>query len=188
MNKNINSPNLPSSFLLYVGERHLHKNFYFMVEALEPLLKEEKDLHLVCCGGGKFNASEIMFFNMQGISNKIHNIESPEHILRRCYKEAIALIYPSIYEGFGIPLIEAFSMGCPVIASDIPTTQEICSGAYIGFEPKNPDSLRNAVIRILYDSRIKEDLIEKGYKKTESFTWKTAAEKTNLVYETVLSE
>jgi len=185
--KSDNVPNLPSSFLLYVGERHLHKNFYFMIEALEPLLSKESHLHMVCCGGGKFNSSELMFFNMLGISQKISHIESPEKILQNCYKRAIALLYPSIYEGFGIPLIEAFSMGCPVIASNIPTTQEICSGAYIGFEPKDPDSLRNAVQLLMNDNTMREKCVENGYKKSESFTWRIAAEKTLAVYNSTIS-
>lgn len=183
----INYTTLPSNFLLYVGERHLHKNFYFMVESLKPTLLRDPDLYLVCCGGGKFNESEKYYFKFLGLSNKILNVESPEMILKMCYKKAIALIYPSLYEGFGIPLIEAFSMGCPVVASNIPTTQEICSDAYIGFDSKDPNSLENAIQKVISEKIIRDNIVEKGYKRMELFSWRLAAEKTLLVYDTVLS-
>lgn len=181
-----NTLQIPKKFFLYVGDRQFHKNFYFMLESISPLLKKLPDYYIVCCGGGQMLEPEKQFFKKLHLSDKIIHVDSSEKTLGYCYNNAIALIYPSLYEGFGIPIIEAFSHKCPVIASNIPTTIEIGENAFSGFEPKDPGSFRQAVNKILSDPSYRETNVLMGKRLSEKFSWDRAVRDTIQVYNRVV--
>lgn len=178
---NINTNNFPHKFFLYVGDRTSYKNFYFLVEAISPVLRTNP-YHLLCYGGGTLSDSELFFIEKLGIKNKVIHMNGDDDTLRLCYQKAMALIYPSLYEGFGIPIIEALHEKCPVIASNIPTSVEIAGDAAIFFDPKNPRSLQESLMKILDDESYKLNLINRGLERSKKFSWDITTEKTEKIY------
>ena len=177
---------LPESFLLYVGDRSSYKNFPFTVEAITPILLKLPNLHLVCYGGGKFTESEQFFIEKMGLKDRAIQIGGDDGILHRCYQRAIALIYPSLYEGFGIPIIEAFAIGCPVIASNIPTSKEIAGDAGFFYNPKDSRTLQEIIFKIINEKNLRESVTELGFNKVMNYSWNKTAESTKEIYSSVL--
>ena len=106
------------NFLLFVGPRNGYKNFRNLLIAFSRLLINNRTLKLVAFGGGNFTEDEKIFIKSLNIkSDNLQHITGPDQILLDLYSQALAFVYPSIYEGFGIPPLEAMGNGCPVIAS-----------------------------------------------------------------------
>lgn len=174
------SKNIPSKFLLFVGSRGVYKNFYFMLYAIAKILKNDPDLHLVCYGNA-FNKKEIGFIKNLGLDKKVSVVGGGDEELIALYKQAIAFISPSYYEGFGVTILESFACGCPVLAANASATPEAAGDAALYFDPKDPHSIRSSVEKIIGDQNLRDELVKKGYKQNEKFSWKkTAAEMKNL--------
>jgi len=177
---------LPEKYFLLVGSRGTYKNCYFTVRALRDVLNRFSDVHLVFAGGGPFSEEERGFFFGLGLAERVHQAPAPDEALRSLYARAEAFIFPSLYEGFGIPTIEAFSCGCPVLSSDTAALKEVAGDAALYFEPKNVQSIQQAVVRILSEPGMREDLRKKGELRLQFFSWKKCAAQTVAVYEKVL--
>ena len=106
--------NLPEKYILFVGNRDFYKNFNNFILAVEPLLKEHKDLFLICAGGSIFTNEEKKFFQSKQLENKILHKGADDITLATLYANALAFIFPTLYEGFGIPALEAMNCDCPV--------------------------------------------------------------------------
>lgn len=179
---------LPKKYILYVGDRRLgYKNFNFFVSAMQPLLINDNDLSIVCTGD-HFTDSEITFFDQLGIKDKMHIIFAKDSEMYQLYKSAQAFVYPSYYEGFGIPILESFQAGCPLVLADSSCFPEVAQDAGLYFHPKSPGELRNAVCRVLEDKDVRESLISKGHDRLSDFSWKKSAEQTLDVYRRVLNK
>lgn len=180
---------LPNKYLLYVGNRNYnYKNFTFMLISLEKVLKENNELYLICAGGGKFSQKEIELFKRLGIINKLRHCNVNDEQLGALYSNALGFIYPSLYEGFGIPILESFSCGCPVICSHRSSFPEIGENAVEYFEPTDELSIENAVKNVIYNFKRREELIKLGYERLKSFSWFKSAEKTLSVYQGCLKD
>ena len=107
-------------------------------------------------------------------------------MLSNLYLNATVLIYPSKYEGFGIPILEAMSLGGPVISSNVSSLPEVYGDAALGFSPNSSDELINCINEVLFDKFQREKLIEKGFKRNNLFSWKKCAQQTNDVYEKLI--
>lgn len=177
---------IPEKFILYVGGRMAYKNFYFLLYCISSLLIEDKDLYLICTGG-PFNKDEILFFQNHSLEKKIIHYNVDDSMLQHLYKNALAFVFPSIYEGFGIPILEAFSCGCPVISSDRSSLPEVGSNACEYFNPKDKESIFSAVKKVIYNEDLRKDLIVKGHKRLKLFSWKECSEKTKVLYESILN-
>ncbi len=175
----------PERYLFFVGERKHYKNFNFMVKALAPLFKREQDLCLVCAGGGIFSSDEIAFLVQSGIGNRAFQFSVDDTALAFLYQHATAFIFPSRYEGFGIPVLEAFACGCPAILSGSSSLPEVGGDAAIYFDPCDEDSLRQAVSAVLHDSYIRSDFITRGMTQLGEFSWAKTAQETRAVYESI---
>jgi len=176
------------SYLLFVGPRILYKNFIFFIESISGLLLQENDLHLCCAGGGAFTSEEKEMLRKLGICSKVHYIEPSEQILLQLYENALAFVFPSRYEGFGLPILEAFSCGCPVISSNTGSLPEIGGNSVAYFNPDDMQSITKAVENVLSDPGIQKYLIMKGYERLKDFSWRKTAAKTKRVYENVLNQ
>lgn len=177
---------MPKKYLLYVGGRWDYKNFLFFAQMFSSLAREHPNVHVVCTGS-PFNASENYLLNKLGIKHLFHNAFVSDTELSFLYKNAVAFVFPSMYEGFGLPILEAFSCGCPVLASNSSSLTEVGGDAAIYFEPKNPESLLNA-LRIVKNPELRQEHIQKGYEQLLKFSWQTTAELTKRTYEKTLAQ
>ncbi|NGX37240.1 MAG: D-inositol-3-phosphate glycosyltransferase [Chlamydiae bacterium] len=143
--------NVPSKFYLFVGNNKPHKNEAFVRECVDKMGR-----HLVSVGHGLAPVTEGE--------------------LCWLYKHAQGLIFPSLYEGFGLPPLEAMALGCPVWASDIEPVREICGNAAVYFDPTNPESLCDALME-------SDSLIEKGKQRAAQFSWEESARKHFQVFQ-----
>jgi len=192
MDSRINSGQKSSSFidspyLLYVGNRRGYKNFsaFLEVYGTSPELKDE--FSLVCFGGGSFNIHELkMIENLNIPKKRIIQLTGDDQLLATLYQNAIAFIYPSLYEGFGIPPLEAMSYGCPVICSNVSSIPEVVGKAGEYFDPRNLASMRSAINRVLSSIDYRNSMTLEGYKHLKCFSWDSCAANTVEVYRSLI--
>ena len=141
-------------YFLYVGERNGYKNFNFLLEAFNKSEKLKKTMNLVCFGGAPFSQSEInQIYNLGFNKNQIMHFSGSDSLLKSFYHTsyASALIFPSLYEGFGIPPFEAMSNKCPVIANNTSCLPEVIGNAGEFFESHSHESLIYSMEEILFN-------------------------------------
>ena len=173
---------LPSDFILFVGNRGGYKNFKLFAETAVPFLRSDPALYIVCAGGGKLSGKEIEMLDAIGITNKVIQRDYKDSQLASFYRSAKVFVFPSAYEGFGIPTLEAMKCGCPVILADSSCLPEVGGDAVMYFESGDASSLASAIDRMLSDESLRKELIEKGYKQANKFSWeKTAAGYFNVI-------
>ncbi len=170
-------------YLLYVGDRRRgYKNFHRLVEAFAQSPRLRDSLALVCFGGGAFTPWEKTKLNGLGITHQIHYIEGDDRLFADYYRHARAFIYPSLYEGFGLPLLEAMGLGCPVICSNRDPMLEIADDAGIYFDPNDIDHIRHVLETALADDSLLQEKIKRGYQRAAMFNWDDTVKKTLAVY------
>lgn len=174
-------------YLLFIGDRRGYKNFYSFLLSIKDTLILNENLKIVCVGS-PFANFEIKYFESLFIKNKIFNLTPDDEELQVLYENAVALVYPSIDEGFGLPILEAFVNGCPILCSDIEVFHEIANDSVIYFDPKSIKSINDAFYRIYNSKKEKQDLIEKGYKRSKAFDWSKCASLTEEVYKKVVRQ
>ncbi len=177
-------PTVPGAhpYLLYVGKRGLYKNFDGFFRAIQPVLQKHPDLHLICAGGGPFNDSEKETFQASGFGRRVHYRSITDLSLYELYHQAEAFVFPSLNEGFGIPVLEAFSAGCPTILSNRSSLPEVGADAAIYFDPEEDESIAHAVEKVLTDSALREQMRQKGTQRLKQFSWEKTAAKTFNLY------
>ncbi|MBC7774844.1 MAG: glycosyltransferase family 4 protein, partial [Phycisphaerae bacterium] len=169
------------------GQRKAYKNFAWMLEHLADLLRSEKDLQLVCVGGSGFDKMETAQLERLGIAHKVQYwTVGSDAELSNVYSRAACFIFPSQYEGFGIPVLEAFACGCPVVLNRASSLPEVGGDAASYFEEESPSSLEGAVRRVLEDADFRDKMIESGHKRARAFTWEQSALKHLGVYQTIV--
>lgn len=173
------------NYILFVGSRRLYKNFYFSVIALSDLLKNDKKLLLVCTGQA-FSKEEVEFFRTLKIEHQVKHIYlQNDNELAWAYQHARVFIFPSLYEGFGFPMLEAFASNCPVILSTGGSLVEVGGDAALYFDPKNSLEIQQAAYTALYNPEIRSELILKGQNQLKKFDWNTCRMQTIEVYKSV---
>jgi glycosyltransferase involved in cell wall biosynthesis len=185
-NDKIRELNLPERYLLYVGNRAMYKNFLFFVESIVPLLTQDKSLSIVCAGGKDFSTTEKKLFHKWGIENNLQYSPVNDVLLTVLYKNALAFVFPSLYEGFGIPVLEAFACNCPVLISDTSSLPEIAGGACLSFDPKDRNSILDTVKQALSNKSLRSELSKKGKERVSLFSWERTAKETKRIYESIL--
>ena len=178
-------PHAPDRYILFVGKRQGYKNFRELAREAAPILRDANGPDLICVGGGAFTDEEIQLFEDQGIRAKIHHVRSSDDELEAYYQHASVMVYPSLYEGFGLPLLEAFRNDCPVVASQRSCFPEIADDAALYFEPGKDGDLRTSLRRVLKDRECRESLIRRGQRRRKRFTWRRSAEQLLRVYRDV---
>lgn len=175
----------PFPYVLYVGKRGLYKNFEPFFRAVQPVLHRHPDLHLICAGGGLFNRDEQSAFHNARLGERVHYRPVTDAGLLSLYRHARAFVFPSLNEGFGIPVLEAFSGGCPVILSDRSSLPEVAGDAAVYFDPGDDGSMAAAVERVLTDEVLRSDLIRKGTERLRHFSCDKTAQQTLDIYRTL---
>ncbi len=188
-NENINHVD-NTRYLLYVGNAYPHKNLERLIKAFSVFRAEHnEDVQLLLIGKDDYFykklREKIKKENYSGITIR-NNVRDME--LATCYKNAIALVSPSLMEGFGLPVLEAMASGCLVLASDIPSFREVCLDTAIYF---NPYSITDIKEKMSYafelDQLTKDECVKRGLKRSLEFSWKQMAQQTLDVYESSTS-
>lgn len=178
---------LPNRYLLFVGNRQGYKNFLFFIRSISPLLRKYKDLYLICAGGGSFSHKENQLMFELKIHKQVKQIGfKNDSELAYIYKKALVYVLPSLYEGFGLTLLEAFSMGCPVVASNTSSIPEVCGDAALFVNPKDSESIVGGIERVIYNPDLRNKLIKLGKNRVTKFSWNRTAKETLRIYHEVV--
>lgn len=177
-------------YLLAVGPTFTHKNFEMLIRVYNEMPKEYQAQHPLLIAGGK----EPYLQSLKSIVDKLQtrNIHFlgyvPLQLMPYLYREAFALVFPSLHEGFGIPLLEAMASGCPVIASDTSSIPEVCGEAALYFNPLDKNSLRSAMEKVSENENIRREFRQKGLLQVKKFSWRQMAESFNSIIDTSLQK
>jgi glycosyltransferase involved in cell wall biosynthesis len=176
-----------SPYLLYVGSRVTYKNFLGLLDAYAASSRIRHNFFLLCFGGGDFTDSERTAITNAGLANRVRFIGGSDAVLAACYAHASLFVCPSIYEGFGIPVLEAMSLDCPVACSDSSSMPEVVGDAARLFDPLDCDSIRDAIESVLDSPSTATDLRERGRLRRQVFSWRSCAENTVDIYRQFLN-
>lgn len=180
-----NKRNLPP-FILFVGQRNGYKNFENLIIAYSKSEKLINNFSIVAFGGGYFSDNEKIRFKELGFGeNKIIHISGDDSVLKSIYRSAVALVYPSKYEGFGLPPIEAMSESCPVICSNTSSIPEIVGDAAEIFNPYDIENMKNSIEKVVFSPIYSKYLIEKGLLRIKEFSWEKCAQETLNIYKKI---
>jgi glycosyltransferase involved in cell wall biosynthesis len=174
-------------YLLFVGNRSHYKNFTCLVDAYAASSDLKKDFALACLGPS-FSAEENELFKRYGILDKIHHYAGGDGLLGTLYKHARAFVYPSLYEGFGLPPLEAMNCGCPVVAGNSSSIPEVTGDAALLFDPASSESLMDALRGVAYDDDRRSAMITAGKERCKLFSWDRCASETYEFYQKIISE
>lgn len=172
---------IQSTNVLFVGSRFGYKNFEAAVNALALFT----DVELICVGGGAFTVSEQLILEEFIPGRFRHEGLVSDERLNYLYNNAICLLYPSSYEGFGIPVIEAMRAGCPVVALNLSSIPEVSGDAAILLDAADPGLLAKAIEQ-LAENDFRQEIRQKGILQSSRFSWDTTFNQTIKVYEEVL--
>ena len=179
------TPLFDFKYLLFVGHRTAYKNFCPMVRHLQSFLQHHQDLKLVCTEA-PFSQKELAFFQELGIADRIVHFHATDEQLLTLYHHAECFIFPSIYEGFGIPILEAYMAGCPVVLNRKSCFPEIAQDVAIYFDMDETGSNLDEQLELLFsDSAQRTSLLTRQTQRLKDFSWKKAATELAEVYERV---
>ena len=175
-------------YILYVGERHLYKNFTAFCHNCIPILNRHRDMKIICTGK-PFTDEEKAFFDTFNIKDRfIHIFTSTRQELLDLYHNAVAFVYPSEYEGFGIPILEAYKAGCPVLLNSASCFPEIAGDAAVFFRMSRTHSDFEDTFETFYrmNGTERAELLRKQYERLKKFSWDKSAEALADVYSRLL--
>lgn len=177
-------PHSHRPFVLYVGSRSGYKNFPNFIKsfASNRLLMSEFDI--MAFGGGAFSGDELLVIKKLGFGkNQVQQVGGSDEVLAQLYKSATAFVFPSMYEGFGLPPLEAMTCDCPVIASNTSSIPEVVGDAGLFFDPSDLESMSSAMETVCFSESERNRLVRLGHRRAESFNWNKCASRTLKVYE-----
>jgi glycosyltransferase involved in cell wall biosynthesis len=173
-------------YLLFVGSRGGYKNFDTLLRAFGQHPRLNSALKLVTIGGAPFSPEEINLASKFGITDRLVRLTADDEKLASLYAHAAAFIYPSLYEGFGIPLLEAMYYGCPIIASNASCFPEIAGTAAMYFRPDSAEDLADKIQLVLQDEDKRNAMVSAGREREAEFSWDRSARETLELYSSVL--
>ena len=175
----------PDRYILFVGNRGGYKDFRVAIEAFAELAPRHPDTSLVVLGGGAFTADEAALISRWGLRDEIIQRQASEEELPGAYGAAAAFVFPSRYEGFGLPTLEAMACGIPTVLADSSSHPEVAGNAALYFPPGDSNTLAAQVSRILSDDALARSLSEKAITRAAQFTWRRTAMSTGVAYRSV---
>jgi len=169
-------------YFLYIGARAGYKNFDGLLLAFASATTVAADV-VLCAVGSPFSRDEIKRIAELGLTGRIESYgPASDRQLVALYRYCIAFVYPSLYEGFGIPPLEAMQCGTPVVASNRSSIPEVVGDAGILFDPSRRDDLTDILVGLIQDPASRERLIERGYERARQFSWEKTAQRTIELY------
>jgi glycosyltransferase involved in cell wall biosynthesis len=172
-------------FLLHVGPRSAYKNFSSLLNAYAQSARLQADFDLVCIGGGKWTPSETNTILKHRLNANVHQFDASDEELQCWYRCADLFIYPSLYEGFGIPPLEAMAANCPVVAVKASSIPEVCGPAAMLAEEGSADALNFAIESVVYSPTLRDQLRAAGQARLKHFSWDRTSLETATIYREV---
>lgn len=174
-------------YILYVGSRRTYKNFSALVNAYSSSVWLRDNFNVICFGGEKYSMQddELIRKNMLS-SDQVIYVAGDDNMLAAYYRNASVFVYPSLYEGFGIPPLEAMSAGCPVICSNTSSIPEVVGDAGEYIDPESTESIKSVLEETLNSKEMRLNLVKKGYERCKQFTWARCAQETMEIYRKVV--
>lgn len=177
-------------FLLYVGNAYPHKNLEGLIDVFSEMHEKEPNLKLVLVGRDDYFFKRVKDFSRK-YKSASENIIFPGYVsdqkLVWYFQNAVCYVFPSLYEGFGLPPLEAMSYGCPVVSSNKASMPEILGSAAVFFNPARRDEIISSILKMVHDTDLREYMIELGHKQVERYSWKECAQKTFEIFQSELS-
>ncbi|MEI8389690.1 MAG: glycosyltransferase family 1 protein [bacterium] len=187
LEKQMKKYDLPERYILFVGQRSKYKNFINYLLSISNILNEDESLYLVSAGGNPFTEEEKDLIDSLKLTNKIiYKPIDKEESLITFYKNALCFVFPSLYEGFGFPILEAFQCDCPLLSSNTSSFPEIAQNAAIYIDPYSNESMEEGTKKLIYNETLRQELIIRGREQLKRFSWKETAELTKQSYIKVL--
>ncbi len=172
-------------YILFLGAITTGKNVLGILDAFSKIKNHHEfcKLKLILAGKPR-NAIEMVEkrINESNLKSDIIYIPDPDKIVSKLLSAAKVFVFPSFYEGFGLPVLEAMKCGVPVVTSNVTALGELFSDSAIAVDPKDTDAIAEGVYNLLTNDKLRQDLIKKGYNKANEFTWERTAKKTLEVY------
>lgn len=186
------APDWPTRYLLFVGSRSGYKNFINFIRSISPLLRSDRGLQVVVAGGysgrQEFSPAEKRLFTELNIADQIRQYAASDEVLAYLYQQAICFVFPTLYEGFGLPVLEAFACGCPAVISNSSSLPEVGGSAARYFDPTDQASILQAVKTVLADEGLRQDMIARGREQLKKFSWDQTGQATLELYASVLDK
>lgn len=168
-------------YILFVGGRGGYKNFRWFAKSISGFLKNDGRLKLICTGAS-FSAVELHELSALGIKKQCLAFFVDSQEMFDLYRDARCFVYPSKYEGFGIPILDAFKAGCPVVLSRASCFPEVAQDAAVYFNLESEDGCCRAVSNFVYCEALRQEYINRGVRRVQQFSWDRAANQTLAAY------
>lgn len=181
-----NVSNLPQNYLLYVGDRSGYKNFYLFMDAFKTLADKYPDLHVILTGGGSLGTADQELLIRLKLTNRVKHVNVTDAQLNYLYQKATLFVYPSLHEGFGLPILEAFKGECPILLSDTPCFREIAEDAVEYFSARSMEDMAAKMELFLGNSEKRNQYIQKGLKRLRDFPLDISIQKTLALYKSLV--
>ena len=178
-----------NEYIFFVGVFERKKNITTIIRAFNELADNHPALQLVLAGHPTWDNADDIYAAIERSPYRNRIVLTgyvDDDVKRALFANARLLMFPSLCEGFGVPIVEAFACGCPVVAADIPTFREVAGDAALFASPRNVAALAKAAADIIDDSDLRRDLIERGFSRVENFSWDKTAQQTESVYAKIL--
>jgi glycosyltransferase involved in cell wall biosynthesis len=184
----LSPPRIDGPFLLYVGDRRGYKNFSRLLRAFALAGQSLAGVRLACFGGGPFTAAEANEIRELHLGNRVLRTAGDDGVLEGLYRHAAALVYPSLYEGFGMPPLEAMSFGCPVVCSGTSSLPEVVADAAELVDPTSVEGIAASLVKVVGCSDRASELRRLGFERCRVFTWERCVSATLDLYSGLASE
>lgn len=178
----------PQRYVLFVGKRQGYKNFTRFVKSFAIIAKNDPTLELVCAGGGKFTSEEREFLKSLGVEHRTHQKWVTDTELAILYNRSLCFVYPSEYEGFGLPILEAFECKTPVLCANSSCFPEVAGKAALYFSPHDEKEMAQRISEVINNKMLRKSLIQAGKERLKNFSWEKCAELTLLTYQKAISK
>lgn len=180
--------NIIKPYLLYVGNAYPHKNLEGLIKVYASINAEMGGLRLVLVGKEDYFYNRLKQYAKSFSTDIIFPGYVPDSDLKILYSHALAYIFPSFFEGFGLPALEAMAFGLPVVSSDKTSLPEILGRAAIYFNPEDESEMKAKIKLVINDEKLRQDLRQRGFEQVKKYSWSRCAEKTLEVYKEVLNK
>ena len=177
---------LPWPYVLFVGQRKGYKNAKVLLRAWPAVVESLPELRLVMVGGGRFSSAELDLLAGLGVQDSVIRLEASDAEIPRLYASAQAFVFTSRYEGFGLPVLEAFAAGTPAVLAETDCLREVGGEAGSYFDPDDPAELASLLIRLITDEAARTRIVEAARSRAAEFSWRRTAQETAQFYRRVI--